>query len=61
MVILQMVRGPMYFQAHTETNVNNVELEKRPETYQYNEESSYKLPTPIWLIDPLEAIRQDCR
>jgi hypothetical protein len=26
MVILQMVRGPMYFQAHTETNVNNVEL-----------------------------------
>ena len=56
-VILLIVKGPMYFQTHTETNVNNVELEKRPESYQYNEKSSYKLPTPIRPIDPLEAIR----
>ena len=45
---------------HTEINVNNAERENRSESYQYNEESSYKLPTPIRPIDPLEAIRQDC-
>ena len=40
-VILKMVRR------HTEINVNNAEREDRSESYQYNEESSYKLPTPI--------------
>jgi len=37
-VFLLIVRGPVYFQAHSETytHENNAVLQKRPESYQNN-------------------------
>ena len=38
-----MVRGPVYFQTHTETDTheNDAVLQKRPESYQNKSKTSY--------------------